>query len=734
MTIHTPPPPSNSSEEIQRVRIDPLDRIIMNGIPYGNAVLIVDVGYNLTRLDISPPLSETFTFADLQRARQKVGYQFDRRWFAPEKAAMLARTNVERLADIPDAELPAIMWRLEWCTQFLQREAKNTTSRSDEAMRAVIPLIYSDVISLDIAKRSPPRASNRKRKPRAWTPTTHRAAPCEKTLLEWIKRYETSRFNACALRNGNRNSGNRSPKLHPKVAKLVLAHAVAYAAPNRPKKAKLYSELREAVKALPENAEAVAANKPLPLSCPSNKTFHAAIKKLDKFFVYAGRHGIPAAKRKFVMVAAGLGIVRPLARVEIDEWCVSLMTLLIESGVWETLSPQAQAKVQRRRLWLAAAVDCATRCILGMHLAETPSVANVMACLRMVVSDKGVYADAVGALSSWLMGGTPESIATDSGSSLIADETQSAVVDLTAAPKIPPVGLAHMRAMIERSFGTIHTELISRFSGRTFENTVALGDYNPAANANLEDDEIAWALVRYAVDAYHNSPHEGLCGETPANAWARLTKLYGVTESPDANKLRAIFGIKLVRHIRTGGVYVLGVNYNSEHLESYRRQMGDIDTDVRFDGDNMGHVSVRVGRDWLTVPCAHDGFERVTARTWMATLQDLRRRFANDAAISYPIVREAIRAIEAMSADAVRRKGIGAMSLTPEQVNQAERDLALGFVMPQPQQDVERTGPGIFGGAIPVGGDDTTQATPASEPPPPSDTPAGNAGNFSVED
>jgi putative transposase len=717
-----------------RVRIDPMDRITMNGIAYGGAVSIPDIGYTLTRLNTKPPLAEAFTYADLQRERGKPGYKFDGGYFDATKAATLVRTNVERLADLPARELPTVMWRLEWCTRFLKRHADGTTSRSDEEMKAVIPLIHSEVVALDVAKKTVTRGKNGKRKRRAGSESVSREAPCEKTLLDWVLRYEEAGFNSCALRNGNRNSGNRSPRLHPKVAKLVLAFAVAFAHPNRPTKKKLYDDLCEAVDALPENVKAVAAGEPLPLPHPSDKTFYAAINKLDKFQVYAGRYGVEAAKRKFVMVLSGLGITRPLERVEMDEWCVSLMTLLIESGIWETLTPERQARVDRVRLWLCVAVDCATRCILGMHLADKASVANVMATLRMVVSDKGVYADAVGALTPWDMGGTPESVVTDSGGSLIADETQSAVLDLTAAPKIPPVGLAHLRGQIERSFGTIHTELISRFSGRTFENTVALGDYKPAANANVENDEIAWALVRYAVDAYHNSPHEGLCGETPRNAWIRLTKMYEVTEPPDADKLRAIFGVRLVKKLRTGGVHVLGVNYNSEHLEAYRRKVGDIDTDVRLDAENMGHVSVRVGPDWLTVPCAHEGFERVTTRTWMAFLADRRRRFAAEAAVDLPTVRQSLRAIEAMNAGAMRSKGIGAMAPTPEEINQAEHDLALGFVLPQPQQDVERTGPGIFGGAIPVGDGDVAPAAAASEPPRPSDTAARNGGNFSIED
>ncbi len=79
----------------------------------------------------------------------------------------------------------------------------------------------------------------------------------------------------------------------------------------------------------------------------------------------------------------------------------------------------------------------------------------------------------------------------------------------------PQVGQPNKRATVERSFGTTRTQFLPHFSGQTFANVGDKGDYDPGKNASLFVDELAPALVLYDVDVYHNSPHEGLYGETP---------------------------------------------------------------------------------------------------------------------------------------------------------------------------------------------------------------------------
>ena len=316
-----------------------------------------------------------------------------------------------------------------------------------------------------------------------------------------------------------------------------------------------------------------------PLSQPSSKLFAAKIGDLTAYAVCAGRKGIAAARKKFVSISGGLDVTRPGERIEIDEWRVPLQTLIVDAGVWELLTLELQEKVARERWWLSVAIDCASRCILGMRLAPTANSTSAIAVLAMVCANKRRFADAVGALTPWDMRCGFETVATDQGSAYIGDEFRAALVGAGGTPFNPPAGLAEMRARVERIFGTIHTQLISRFTGRSFENTVVLGDYPSEARASLTIDELASVLVRYVTDIYHNLPHEGLNDETPRNAWFRLTKLYNTPPPPDADTRRNIFGVKLTRALTTRGVRFLNVFYQSHDLQAYRRKVGDVEVE-----------------------------------------------------------------------------------------------------------------------------------------------------------
>ena len=211
---------------------------------------------------------------------------------------------------------------------------------------------------------------------------------------------------------------------------------------------------------------------------------------------------------------------------------------------------------------------------------------------------------------------------------------------------------------------------------------------------------------------------EGLGGETPRNAWRRLTKAFHVNEPPDRDKMRAIFGIKKTYKIRAGGIHMLGLNYNSEHLEVHRRHVGSgVEVDVRVDAEDIGAISVRVGKDWLTVPCVHGGFDRVRLSDWIATLADIGRRFAREAKVAEPAVREALRAIQQVSANGIARSGIGARIDTVAEIERAERDLAISFTWAKPDPQISSTGAGLFDNLVPVGGDEpSAKAAPQIAP------------------
>lgn len=684
------------------------DRI---GIGIGTAVGVYyrclssdDVGHVFQRVD-QPDITESFTHEDFARIELTPGYRFDRNWFSPGHAKARLMSGVDKFAFIPDAEKPGVMFRHDWCLRFLEKEASGEASRSDKSMTKAIATIAAEIATAQAARAADNRVGST---------VAVKLPPCTRTLRQWVKDLEAGGMNPSALRTGYRRCGHDAPQRAPELEALILKHSASYASETRSTKAGLYKNLLAEIDELNKTRAAAGL---APLKRPSSKLFATKIRDLTAYALCAGRKGIAAARKKFVSISGGLDVTRPGERIEIDEWRVPLQTLIVDAGVWELLTLELQEKVARERWWLSVAIDCASRCILGMRLAPSADSTSAIAVLAMVCANKGRFADAVGALTPWDMRCGYETVATDQGSAYIGDEFRAALVGAGGTPFNPPAGLAEMRARVERIFGTIHTQLISRFTGRSFENTVVLGDYPSEARASLTIDELALVLVRYVTDAYHNLPHEGLNNETPRNAWLRLVKLYKTHPVPDADARRNVFGVKLTRALTTRGVRFLNVFYQSLELQAYRRKVGDVEVEIMIDLDDLGWASVQIGTaGLLTVPCMQP-MQGKSAADWIAACEELRRHYGDQAAIDEPIVLKAIADIEAIGANAVRRANIGSTMLSPEELDRAERMVPITWSPPadSPAGQGEANNPaGLF--------DDEIKPNTAAAPP--ADTPS----------
>ena len=126
----------------------------------------------------------------------------------------------------------------------------------------------------------------------------------------------------------------------------MVEKAKAYATQERPSRALQYDRLEAAIAQANEGRCATAL--PL-LTLPSRRRFYVEIKALDAFWVYTRRHTLDAANRKFAGVEDGPMATRIGERIEMDEWNVSLQTLLIRADAWKLLTREQKRTVRRAR-------------------------------------------------------------------------------------------------------------------------------------------------------------------------------------------------------------------------------------------------------------------------------------------------------------------------------------------------------------------------------------------------
>mgnify|MGYP003135318703 CR=1 FL=1 len=501
---------------------------------------------------------------------------------------------------------------------------------------------------------------------------------CSTTVLKWFRAYRDGGIEA--LVDDRWKSGRKGSRLCPETEALLQKCVVAFLHQDKPTQHAVIVDTIERFRS--ENRVRERERRPQ-LPIPEYKTIRARIRQFTRFEVVLHRKGEEAARKEFFPVGKGLQLGRPLERVEMDGWTVDLMTIAKSTRLLEKLAPELVQEMEldggKKRWHLIGAICCTTRCLVGVTLSKSENVSAAIDCLQMIMRDKGHHADAVGALSPWDMHGVPDLLVTDNGSAFANHRfiaaAQNVALDLIRAP----AGLPQLRGTIERLFGTASTNLVSRLSGRTFSDVVERGDYPSEARAVNTIEEFATMLVRWIVDIYHNTPHEGLGGETPLECWKRLSDSYGVRPGPDLRTQRVAFGVDLERRIDKSGLIVLGVSYNSERLGRYFREKGSCSLQVRWLPENIGAIEVLLDDSWFTVEAVLPEFQGRTARDWSLTKNLIRRGDPNARQISASIIAAAFDEIERMNAAAGKRAGILSERWTEENIARFEQDLGIGF-------------------------------------------------------
>jgi putative transposase len=706
-----PRPPPRPQGPAVRVHFGPNDRITIDEVDY-RCIESNDDGH-IFRSAADKKIHKAISHDDLPAVMGKRGNRHDREAYALGEVKARLHAGVPFLSHVPKKEHEKILWKYDFVTEFLRLEKTDPSiTRGDDSMDEAIGRVDA------ILKLRVHLVADHGRRRRAGRAKVTFDPPNRKRFLEWVKMLTEGNFNPISLRDKYEKCGNRTPRLQPEGYDLLEEFADKFLSRTKPKIRSLHMDMQIAVaKRNPERIE-----KGLPaLIVPSYDRLREEVAKLPEFEVVACREGIEVAMKRFRPVGEGIqDVYRPFQHTEMDHWSVQLQTWCVKSGVWDQMTDWQKAAVDKARYTLGMVACRRTRCIAGLRLTETATAQSAVELLEMAVSDKHDYAVGAGAATPWDIHGTMGWMYADGG--FANYEFKTALGSLSIGFEIPPNGLAHMRALIERSFRLMHQGVVARFEGRTFENIIRKGDYDSEARASIFVDELAAAFVRYAVDVHHNTPHPSLDYETPRECWLRLTKELGVDPSPDWHKRRHIFGVDIKRTLGPAGLRFLGIQYRSEKLHDHFIQHGIIDMAVRVHERNLGAISARIGKHWLTVYGPSE-FEHLPADIWIAAEADLRRRGYRTADVTAPIRLKAIDDMNRLAADGSKRFGIDDDRMTSDQLLAAERRMQIGANFPDGRDRPDDTGGDLYDGALTVG-----QPAPAAAPAEPTPAPPAPAG------
>lgn len=460
-----------------------------------------------------------------------------------------------------------------------------------------------------------------------------------------------------------------------------------------------------------------------PLRTPGREAVRQFIKRLDKFRVLVARLGQEQAMKRMRPTFKGLEVLRPLERVEMDEWKIDLLTILAKSGLLSMFNQEELEDMglldRMKRWWMCAAIDCRNNCFLGLTLTANPKTSSSVKCLRMVVSDKGQFADEIGALAPWSMFGTPETLYVDNGSAFKSALFTNVCLDLGITKVQTHAGAPAMRGGVEGSLHTLGITLLPRLSGRTFGDVVEKADHPSEKRACLSVEDLVYALVRWVVDVYHNTPQEALNGRTPLGQWEADHEEgnFPLMPAPSQRRKRIVFGLPLERVIQKDGIRILNVRYQSSNLATHYLKYGTVPVNVRWFEEDIGVVEVELNGEWMPVETVSDAFHGVDANTWVAARRAMRARDPKRIEWEENVIGQTIADIEALNADRKAAMRIIDHGWTEKRFVAVEREAMISFEVVAPRQKTIDSPDGYGISVIPVEPARPTRAKPTGHGP-----------------
>lgn len=411
----------------------------------------------------------------------------------------------------------------------------------------------------------------------------------------------------------------------------------------------------------------------------SRTKFESMIKRFDEFEKDASRHGEKWAIDKYTRNLRTYDILAPGQRVEIDEVNMDLMTLLVETGLYEGLPEWVRAKIPKVRIWFVAAIDVATRYVLALRATFNPTANAAISALRMIMSDKRLLSQSVGAKTPWIGMLRPKEVYSDNGSAFIADRTRAVFKAALVSTTCPPAGDPARRPFIESLFHSIGPMIAQFFDGRTFGSVAEKGDYDPEEFATLTTDEFVRMFTYAICDIYHNKPHASLGGNSPHNAWVRATQEYRVREVPSDEEMLHVFGEPSKRPISDDGITLKGITYGSDELNVQRMRQGKKEFEIKADPENVRWIAVKGDEGWFTVENTVGIDDDLTLAEWVAARKEELAHNAAEAEDGMAAMYEAVNRLRRAGEAATVRAHLSPAIPDAEEHERMEREVMRGW-------------------------------------------------------
>lgn len=254
------------------------------------------------------------------------------------------------------------------------------------------------------------------------------------------------------------------------------------------------------------------------------------------------------------------------------------------------------------RPWLTIALDVATRCVLSFYVSmERPCAATVGLLLTRAALSTTPWLANIEAGAGWPMRGIPRVLHLDNAAEFKSRALRSGCREYGIDLMYRPVGRPHFGGHIERLNRTL-MERVRGLPGATGSSPKGRKARQSERTAALTLSEFERWLAIEVARRYHQSPHRGLLGATPADTWRVMSVI------PEARQLTADAELRFLirflpvaqRTIQADGLTLFHVRYWHPIFVAWRETRRAVT--VRYHPEDLSRIFVSAGnRDYLEV-------------------------------------------------------------------------------------------------------------------------------------
>ncbi|WP_084679588.1 Mu transposase C-terminal domain-containing protein [Curvibacter lanceolatus] len=410
--------------------------------------------------------------------------------------------------------------------------------------------------------------------------------PSASSVMEWMRRFETSSRSAASLITGNRNR-RRSRRINDQVEGVITRKLkTVYMTKARHTLQITLHHIRDEVETL-RLAGKITANE----SVVSLATVQRRLKEFDPYEVTKARYGTQYARSSFRTSVEGTVSARIMERLQCDHTLLNWVVVCDRTGL------------PLGRPTLTIIVDSLSGYVVGLYVSfYGPGVGSVLNVLKSAIQPKDDIVKAAGAKRPWIAFGIGETLVLDNGMEFHAKQFQLAAWELGIDLEYCRVRTPWLKPKVERFF--LNLDFLAG-RGRVFKPLPNSQALDPIQDAAITFSDFLSGLVRFVVDVYPFEDNSRTLEMAFDRFKAGLDELPPPVFPTSLDQLDLVLAQSKELTVGPGGVEMLGLSYSSPDLALMKKVVGSkFRTLVKWDPDDLGNVYVQNPKDksWLTVP------------------------------------------------------------------------------------------------------------------------------------